>query len=231
MVRKSVSIGYMQANPKHVIAFDTAQDDNTLQKAISGFHQCAMLSAHFELYNVFDAIVVNLATMTGLLETADNRSSLPDPIVDVAGQTYVVSNLAVQFGRNYKGQLAAVVVFTIIMRHGNSMRKSWKKILEIIHNLFVNSLLPGSMLQVEDFVSGTTSIPLKPKSPPPSKQQNRRDGSLLSTLSSYLLSPYSSDESYRADPTEEEVESTMCAVDCITACKLEELLSEMRLVY
>ncbi|KAI7850967.1 hypothetical protein BDC45DRAFT_516867 [Circinella umbellata] len=208
-------------------AFDTAQDDATLQKAISGFHQCAMLASHFKLYEVFDAIVVNLATMTGLLEESNNNNTIPDPIVDVAGQKYVVSNLAVRFGRNYKGQLAAVVVFAVVTRHGNSMRKGWKKILEIIRNLFINSLLPGSMLQVEDFLSGTTSIPLKPKSPPPSKQQNRRDGSLLSTLSSYLLSPYSSDEGYRADPTEEEVESTMCAVDCVTACKLEELFTDM----
>lgn len=84
------------------------------------------------------------------------------------------------------------------------------------------------MLQVEDFLSGTTSIPLKPKSPAPAKQQNRRDGSLLSTLSSYLLSPYSNDETYRADPTEEEMENTMCAVDCVAACKLEELFGELR---
>ncbi|KAI9318923.1 hypothetical protein BX666DRAFT_1854919 [Dichotomocladium elegans] len=208
-------------------AFDTAQDDGTLQKAISGFHQCAMLSAHFHLYDVFDAIVINLATMTGLLEEAGNRSTVPDPIVEVAGQKYVVSNLAVRFGRNYKGQLAAVVAFAVVTRHGNSMRKGWKRILEIIRNLFINSLLPGSMLQVEDFLSGTTNIPLKPKTPPPAKQPSRRDGSLLSTLSSYLLSPYSSDEAYRADPSEEEVESTMCAVDCVTACKLEELFADM----
>lgn len=83
------------------------------------------------------------------------------------------------------------------------------------------------MLQVEDFVSGTTSIPLKPKSPTPPKPQNRRDGSLLSTLSSYLLSPYSNDVTYRADPSEDEVESTMCAVDCVAACKLEELFSDV----
>ncbi|KAI9494797.1 hypothetical protein BDB00DRAFT_817115 [Zychaea mexicana] len=208
-------------------AFDTAQDDATLQKAISGFHQCAMLASHFKLYEVFDAIVVNLANMTGLLEESNSRNMVPDPIVDVAGQKYVVSHLAVRFGRNYKGQLAAVVAFAVVTRHGNSMRKGWGKILEIIRNLFINSLLPGSMLQVEDFLSGTTSIPLKPKTPPPSKQQNRRDGSLLSTLSSYLLSPYSNDEGYRADPTEDEIESTMCAVDCVTACKLEELFSDM----
>lgn len=207
--------------------FNTAQDDDTLEKAIAGFRQCATLAAHFELYDVFDSIIVNLATMTGLLENANGNTSVPDPIVDIAGQKYVVSKLAVRFGRNYKGQLAAVVMFTIVTRHGDSLRKGWPKILQIIRNLFLNSLLPSSMLQVEDFLSGTTSIPLKPKSPKPVKQTNRRDGSLLSTLSSYLLSPYSSDETYCRDPTDEEVESTMCAVDCIAVCKLEELFTDI----
>lgn len=207
--------------------FSTAQDDDTLQKAITGFRHCASLAAHFELYHVFDSIVVNLATMTGLLESANGNTSVPDPIVDVAGQKYVVSKLAVRFGRNYKGQLAAVVMFAIVTRHGDSLRKGWRKVLQIIRNLFLNSLLPTSMLQVEDFLSGTTTIPLKPKSPKPAKQANRRDGSLLSTLSSYLLSPYSSDETYYRDPTEEEVESTMCAVDCVAACKLEELFTDI----
>ncbi|KAI8068278.1 hypothetical protein BC940DRAFT_299601 [Gongronella butleri] len=208
-------------------AFNTAQDDITLQKAISGFHQCAMLSAHFDLHDVFDSIVVNLASMTGLLDSLDYTNSLPDPIVDVAGEKYVVSTLAVRFGRNYKAQLAAVVVFAIVTRHGNSLRRGWVKILQIIRNLFVNSLLPNSMLQVEDFLSGTTSIPLKPKNPNSTRQQQRRDGSLLSTLSSYLLSPYANDETYRADPTEEEVESTMCVVDCVAACRLEELFHDI----
>lgn len=207
--------------------FSTAQDDDTLQKAITGFRHCASLAAHFELYHVFDSIVVNLATMTGLLESANGNPSIPDPIVDVAGQKYVVSKLAVRFGRNYKGQLAAVVMFAIVTRHGDCLRNGWRKVLQIIRNLFLNSLLPSSMLQVEDFLSGTASIPLKPKSPKPTKQTARRDGSLLSTLSSYLLSPYSSDETYYRDPTEEEVESTMCAVDCVAACKLEELFTDI----
>ncbi|KAI8979713.1 hypothetical protein BDF20DRAFT_1000955 [Mycotypha africana] len=210
-----------------VYVFSTAQDDDTLQKAITGFRHCATLAARFELYDVFDSIVVNLAMMTGLLEQANGNTSVPDPIVDVAGQKYTVSKLAVRFGRNYKGQLAAVVLFAIVTRHGDSLRKGWTKILQIIRNLFLNSLLPSSMLQVEDFLSGTTTIPLKPKTPKPIKQANRRDGSLLSTLSSYLLSPYSSDESYYRDPTEEEVESTMCAVDCVAACKLEDLFSDI----
>ncbi|ORZ20667.1 hypothetical protein BCR42DRAFT_409247 [Absidia repens] len=212
-------------------AFNTAQDDTTLQKAISGFHQCAMLSAFFELYEVFDSIVVNLATMTGLLDTYGSSASLPDPIAEVAGEKYVISSFAIQFGKDYKAQLAAVVVFTIVTRHGNSLRNGWTKILQVIRNLFLNALLPQSMLQVEDFLSGTTSIPLKPKTPAPSRQpqqqQQRTDGSLLSTLSSYLLSPYPHDETYRTKPTDEEVESTLCALDCIGACRLEELFSDI----
>ncbi|RCI05093.1 GDP/GTP exchange factor for ARF [Rhizopus stolonifer] len=206
-------------------AFNTAQDDDTLERAITGFRHCATLAAHFGLCDAFDSIVVNLATTTGLL---DNPSSpVPDPIVDVAGQKYVVSKLAVRFGRNYKGQLAAVVMFAVVTRHGNPLRKGWTKVLQIIRNLFLNSLLPNSMLIVEDFVSGTTDIPLKPKTPKPPRQQTRRDGSLLSTLSSYLLSPYSNDEVYSRDPTEEEVEMTMCAVDCVSACKLQELFIDI----
>ncbi|EIE78027.1 hypothetical protein RO3G_02731 [Rhizopus delemar RA 99-880] len=206
-------------------AFNTAQDDDTLERAITGFRHCATLAAHFGLCEAFDSIVVNLATTTGLLDNP--TSPVPDPIVDVAGQKYVVSKLAVRFGRNYKGQLAAVVLFAVVTRHGDPLRKGWTKVLQIIRNLFLNSLLPNSMLIVEDFVSGTTDIPLKPKMPKPSKQQNRRDGSLLSTLSSYLLSPYSNDEAYSRDPTEEEVEMTMCAVDCVSACKLQELFIDI----
>ncbi|RUS18465.1 hypothetical protein BC937DRAFT_88745 [Endogone sp. FLAS-F59071] len=211
-------------------AFNTAQDDATLQKAITGFHQCALLSAHYNLHDVFDSIVITLSRMTGLLDVRSLNESAPDPIVDVAGQKFVVSELAVQFGRNYKGQLAAVVVFAVASEHGNVLREGWKNMLTMIKNLFISSLLPSSMLQVEDFLAGSTSIPLKPKSAPQPKPQSRRDGSLLSTLSSYLLSPYSSDETYRADPTEEEVESTMCAVDCVIACRLEELFGDIRLV-
>ncbi|KAI8581103.1 hypothetical protein K450DRAFT_234658 [Umbelopsis ramanniana AG] len=209
-------------------AFNTAQDDITLQKAITGFHQCALLSAHYQLHDVFDSIIVSLASMTGLVDMEDTLLTAPDPIVDVAGQKYVISRLAVRFGRNYKGQLAAVVAFAVASEHGSVLRKGWIKILRMIKNLFVNSLLPSSMLQVEDFLLGTTVIPLKPKSSTPPKQQARKDASLLSTLSSYLLSPYSGDESYRADPTEDEVESTMCAVDCVVACRLEELFANIQ---
>ncbi|KAG9300462.1 hypothetical protein G9A89_010088 [Geosiphon pyriformis] len=211
-------------------AFNSAPDDTILQKAITGFHQCALISAHYNLLNVFDYIIMSLGKMTGLL---DSRYSIETANIPVKVQDIElpVSNLAIQFGRNYKGQLAAVVLFAVANEHGSVLRDGWKYLLEIIKNLFLNSLLPSSMLQVEDFLAGTTTIPLKPKSASLPKQERANDNSLLSTLSSYLLSPYSSNyESTRSDPTEEEIESTLCTVDCVAVCRLEELFADIRVL-
>ncbi|KAF9437726.1 GDP/GTP exchange factor for ARF [Entomortierella beljakovae] len=209
-------------------AFNMAQDDATLQKSLTGYYQCAILAAHFQLPEIFDRITMSLARMTGLLDTPHNPADNRDVVVD--GATITVSDLAVQFGKSYKGQLAAVVAFGVANEHGNMIRSGWRPILEIIKNLFVNNLLPGSMLEVEDFLAGTTMIPLKAPVVPEVKDKVRQDSSLLSTLSSYLLSSSYSYETAREEPTAEEVESTRCTADCVAACRLEELFTDIRLL-
>ncbi|KAK3846180.1 MAG: hypothetical protein J3R72DRAFT_380241 [Linnemannia gamsii] len=209
-------------------AFNVAQDDATLQKSLTGYYQCAILAAHFKLPDIFDRVTMSLARMTGLLDTPHNPADNRD--VAVEGSTITVSDLAVQFGKSYKGQLAAVVAFGVANEHGNMIRSGWKPILEIIKNLFVNSLLPGSMLEVEDFLAGTTMILLKAPVVPEVKDKVRQDSSLLSTLSSYLLSSSYSYETAREDPTPEEIESTRCTADCVAACRLEELFTDIRLL-
>jgi brefeldin A-resistance guanine nucleotide exchange factor 1 len=91
-------------------------------------------------------------------------------------------------------------------------------------NLFLHSLLPSSMLQMEDFLSGASVIPLRGNAP--SQPQPRSDG-LLSALSSYLMTPYSSTEQV-PEATNSDVESTLCTIDCITSCRLEALFSAVR---
>ncbi|GJJ73716.1 golgi-specific brefeldin A-resistance guanine nucleotide exchange factor 1 [Entomortierella parvispora] len=209
-------------------AFNMAQDDATLQKSLTGYYQCAILAAHYQLPDIFDRVTMSLARMTGLLDTPNNPADNRDVVVD--GTTITVSDLAVQFGKSYKGQLAAVVAFGVANEHGNMIRTGWRPILEIIKNLFVNSLLPGSMLEVEDFLAGTTMILLKAPVVPEVKDKIRQDSSLLSTLSSYLLSSSYAYETAREEPTAEEIESTRCTADCVAACRLEELFSDIRLL-
>ena len=82
------------------------------------------------------------------------------------------------------------------------------------------------MIQMEDFQGNAYPIALAVAKPVQSAQ--RLDGGLLSALSSYLLTPYGSSTDALIEATPEEIEKTMCAVDCIGACHLEDLSSQIR---
>lgn len=215
-------------------AFTTsAQDEHVIQKAITGFRQCATLAGHFHLPEVFDAIVLSLASATGLLEDIDDEQgqsvseAANHPVVEKDGQQITVSPLAIRFGQSYRSQLATVVLFTIANGNGGAIREGWLQIFEMFQTLFLHSLLPETMLQMEDFLAGQTTIPMKSAAPTPAPER-RSEGGLLSTLSSYLLSPYAGgDASPAVETTEEEVENTLVAADCLSSCKLEELYAEI----
>ncbi|KAJ3572817.1 hypothetical protein NP233_g2836 [Leucocoprinus birnbaumii] len=207
-------------------AFITFDDDYIIQKAITGFRQCATLAGHFRLPDVFDYVVVSLSQATSLLSDSLPANVPNYPVVDIEGQSITVSNLSVDFGTNFKGQLAAVVLFNIVNGNGNALREGWTQIFEMFQNLFLHSLLPTRMLQMEDFLGGVTMIPLRGSQPP--RSQPRSEGGLLSALSSYLMTPYgASSETLVPDATESDVENTLCTIDCIASCRLEELYSQI----
>jgi brefeldin A-resistance guanine nucleotide exchange factor 1 len=209
-------------------AFASFQDDFMVQRAIGGFNQCAALAARFGMPEVFDYLILSLSRVTGLTQASPSPELGNFPVVDVElGQKVTVSPLAVRFGMNVKAQLAAVVLFTIANNNGASIREGWSHIFEIYQTLFVHSLLPPSLLAMEDFLSGESVIPLKPKSAPAPRDDRRGDGGLLSTLSSYLLSPYGASDLAGNDYTDDDVETTLSAVDCIASCQIEQLYSQI----
>ncbi|KAH9931014.1 Sec7-domain-containing protein [Fomitopsis serialis] len=206
-------------------AFITFNDDYIIERAITGFRQCATLARHFGMADVFDYVVVQLSQATGLV--ADLPSSqVPNwPVVEIDGQSVTVSSLSVKFGTNLKGQLAAVVLFNIVNGNGNALREGWTQIFEMFQTLFIHSLLPTRMLQMEDFLGGVSIIPLRRSQP--ARQPARSDG-LLSALSSYLMTPYSSSaEALVPDANDADVENTLSTIDCITSCRVDELYSQI----
>ncbi|KAH7926301.1 Sec7-domain-containing protein [Leucogyrophana mollusca] len=207
-------------------AFISFDDDYVIQRAISGFRQCATLAGHFHLPDVFDFVVVSLSQATSLL-SENLPAQVPNyPVVDVEGQSVTVSSLSVKFGTNFKGQLAAVVLFNIVNGNGNALREGWTQIFEMFQNLFMHSLLPTRMLQMEDFLGGVSMIPLRGSQP--SRPAPRSDGGLLSALSSYLMTPYgASSDNLVPEATDAEIENTLCTIDCITSCRLDELYAQI----
>lgn len=209
-------------------AFANFQDDYMVQRTIAGFNQCAALAARFGMPEVFDFLILSLSRVTGLARTTPLNDLGSYPFVEVEGQKVTISPLSVKFGMDVKAQLAAVVLFTIANNNGNSIREGWSYIFEILQTLFIHSLLPPSLLIAEDFLSGESVIPLRPKVVPAARDDRRNDGGLLSTLSSYLLSPYSASvESTMNDLTDDDIETTLSAVDCIDSCKIEELYAQI----
>ncbi|TFY68249.1 hypothetical protein EVG20_g3640 [Dentipellis fragilis] len=208
-------------------AFMTFDDDYIIERSIAGFRQCATLAGHFGMPDVFDYVVVSLSQATSLLSDSLPIEVPVYPVVEVERQSITISTLSVHFGANLKGQLAAVVLFNIVNRNGNAIREGWTQIFEMFENLFIHSLLPTRMLQMEDFLGGVSMIPLRGSSNQPSRPAPRSDG-LLSALSSYLMTPYSSSQETQVpSATEADIENTLCAIDCITTCRLDELYAQI----
>lgn len=109
-------------------AFISFDDDYIIQRAIAGFRQCATLAGHFNLPDVFDFVVVSLSQATSLLSDSLPAQVPNYPIVAVEGQSITVSRLSVEFGTNFKGQLAAVVLFNIVNGNGNALREGWTQV-------------------------------------------------------------------------------------------------------
>lgn len=132
-------------------AFISFDDEYIIQQAIAGFRQCATLAGHFQLPDVFDFVVVSLSQATGLLSDSLPTQVPNYPVVEVEEQSVTVSSLSVQFGTNFKGQLAAVILFNIVNGNGNALREGWT---QVRHQLL---LVPESSLKLFDRYSRCSS--------------------------------------------------------------------------
>ena len=109
-------------------AFTSFEDDHIIERSIAGFRQCATLAGYFVLPDVFDYVVVSLSQATNLLSEQLPRRIPNYPVVTVENQPVTVSTLSVKFGTNFRGQLAAVVLFNIVNGNGNALREGWTQV-------------------------------------------------------------------------------------------------------
>ncbi|WAQ88541.1 hypothetical protein PtA15_9A668 [Puccinia triticina] len=202
-------------------AFTHFNDDFMLQRIVAGFQQCATLASRFSLPEVFDETIAALARITDLIHQPSHEVNFPTIPAD--GQTLTISPLSIRFGKNFKAQLAAVVLFTVASTDGNAIRRGWLYIFEIMQSLFAHSILPNELLLLPDFANVGT-IPIRPLKSPAQPPERRADAGLLSTLSSYLLSPYvGPSDGIGREITNDDVESTLCAIDCLASCHFAEV--------
>ncbi|KAJ5799808.1 uncharacterized protein N7518_001876 [Penicillium psychrosexuale] len=203
--------------------FMSASDDAVYSRVVNGFDQCAQIAARYGLTEAFDRIVFSLASIS-TLGTSKPPSTALNTEVQVGQKSVMVSELAVKFGRDFRAQLATVVLFRVLSTNEATVNQGWEYIVRILSNLFINSLIPpfDAILTSELEIS---PIPLQPPSQVIDRDGRNNDTGILSAFTSYLSS-YAADDP--PEPSDEELDNTLCTVDCVTACSISEILTNIK---
>ncbi|EPY53627.1 guanyl-nucleotide exchange factor [Schizosaccharomyces cryophilus OY26] len=202
--------------------FSTATEDTVFYRVVNGIQQVADVAAHFNQTNVIDYIVHRLTEFTAIGSMHIPEAQLNTAISHEDHQV-VVSELSVRFGRDFRAQLALIVLFWVCNKFKNCMQDSWLSVVNLIlalgsNNLLSKESLPGAKLfQYEHF-----PFPNPPLSS--GKSNFNKEGGLLSTLSSYLSS-YANDEP--PAPSSDEIGQTLSSVECIRSSKIDEFLHNL----
>ncbi|KAI1652688.1 hypothetical protein F4813DRAFT_377050 [Daldinia decipiens] len=205
--------------------FMSATDDAVFSRVVTGFDQCAQIASRYGITEALDRIIQNLSYMT-TLDTDGLSSTALNTEVKVSddSDSVMVSELAVKLGRDFKAQLATLVLFRVVKGSEEVIRKGWQHIIRIWLKLFVNSLIPSSFFNKNFEKLNLPKIPLHTPSQVIDRATKTADTGLMSVLTSYISS-YAADDP--PEPSAEEVESSLSTVDCIKACDLESVFANI----
>ncbi|KAJ5177882.1 SEC7-like alpha orthogonal bundle [Penicillium coprophilum] len=203
--------------------FMSASDDAVYSRVVNGFDQCAQIAARYGLTEAFDRIVFSLASIS-TLATSKPPSTALNTEVQVGQKSVMVSELAVKFGRDFRAQLATVVLFRVLSTNEATVNQGWEYIVRILSNLFINSLIPPFDAELTSELE-ISPIPLQPPSQVVDRDGRNNDTGILSAFTSYLSS-YAADDP--PEPSDEELDNTLCTVDCVTACSISEILTNIK---
>ena len=114
--------------------FMSASDDAVFSRVVAGFDQCAQIAAKYDLSDALDHILFCLSSIT-TLASADTSSTALNTEVQVGKKSVMVSELAVRFGRDFKAQLASVVLFGVISGKESKIQTGWKLVSTVLRLL------------------------------------------------------------------------------------------------
>lgn len=202
--------------------FMSATDDTVFQRVVAGFDECARIASRYGVTEALDQIVYCLSHMTTLgSETLSNTSLNTE--VQVAENSVMVSELAVKLGRDFRAQLATLVLFRVVRENEHVVRKSWKYVIRIWLNLFVNSLIPPFFSSDASRIN-LPAIPLQSPSLVIDRGSKQADTGFFSAFTSYISS-YAADDP--PEPSDEELDCTLCTVDCVNACHMGDVFANI----
>ncbi|KAF2273587.1 Sec7-domain-containing protein [Westerdykella ornata] len=202
--------------------FMSATDDAVFSRVVTGFDQCAQIAAKYGLSDALDRIISCLSFISTLAPEIPPSTAL-NTEVQVDKKSVMVSETAVRFGRDGRAQLATVVLFQVIKGNEASIRDGWNHLIHIMINLFVNSLIPPYFLSFQKTLA-LPPIPLQSPAQVIDRAERPADTGIFSALTSYVSS-FANDEP--PEPSDQEIEYTLCTVDTVKECHFEDILANI----
>ncbi|KAK3991403.1 hypothetical protein QBC44DRAFT_237285 [Cladorrhinum sp. PSN332] len=202
--------------------FMSATDDTVYARVITGFDECARIATKYGNSEALDEIIFRLSYISTLSSEALSNTTL-NTEVQVGENSVMVSELAVKFGRDLRQQFATLVLFRVVTGSEHVIKKSWKHIIRIWLNLFVNSLIPPFFSPEADHLN-LPAIPLQPPSQVIDRGAKQNETGFFSAFTSYISS-YAADDP--PEPSDEELESTLCTVDCVNQCHMGDVFANV----
>ncbi|WZH48034.1 uncharacterized protein QYS62_009198 [Fusarium acuminatum] len=195
--------------------FMSATDDAVFARIVTGFDECARIATKYQNTEALDQIVYCLSHMSTLAADTQFNTSL-NTEVQVGDGSVMVSELAVKLGRDLRAQLATLVLFRVVTGSEELIHRSWKYMIRVWLNLFTNSLItPFSPRNLPTLP--LSPIPLQTPSQVIDRVARNADTGFFSAFTSYISS-YAADDP--PEPSDEELESTLCTIDCIKSCNM-----------
>ncbi|KAK2603920.1 GDP/GTP exchange factor for ARF [Conoideocrella luteorostrata] len=106
--------------------FMSATDDAVFARIVSGFDECARIAARYENTEALDQIIYCLSHMSSLATASPFNTSLNTEI-QVGDGSVMVSELAVKLGRDFRAQLATLVLFRVVTGNETLIHRGWKQ--------------------------------------------------------------------------------------------------------
>ncbi|XP_057671770.1 Golgi-specific brefeldin A-resistance guanine nucleotide exchange factor 1 [Diorhabda carinulata] len=186
--------------------YEKTESESVHKKVMQGFEKCASIAANLNMSINLDMLILSISKFTIFYNQQKQN------------------NIVVQFGMNFKAQLALRTVFSLIHQHGNTMREGWKHLFDLLLALYSNGLLSKTFIEVEDFIEPTGKLLLVYKEAPSATKQ---DTGLLSSIYSYMVSA----ENLSKIPTPEEQNYIDAAKECIKDCNLEQMITDSKFLH
>ncbi|KAL5601338.1 uncharacterized protein BROUX77_005587 [Berkeleyomyces rouxiae] len=204
--------------------FMSATDDAVFARVVTGFHECARIAAKYGNTEALDQIMYCLCQMSTLADRLSYNTAL-NTEVQVGDGSVMVSELAVKLGRDFRAQLASLVLFRVLNGNEALIHRSWGNIVQIWLNLFINSLVPSFVTLSNIDKSALPDIPLQTPSQVIDRGTKVNDSSFFSAFTSYISS-YAADDP--PEPSDEELDSTLCTVDCVKQCNMQDIFTNIQ---